>query len=322
MVGISSIRAANSSLRTLDPGLALTAVFIGGTSGIGLATLRAFAQHVPRPNATIVGRNRSRFEPHLASLQQLNPNGKFTFIEHPIELLADVDATSNLIQETLHGKKIDLFYQSQGYISFAGRQSNADGLDSSIALRYHGRVRFTHNLLPHLAPRARVVSILAGRQEGKIFEDDLGLERNYSVPNSMGHFASLMTLQYDGLAAGERSIEKAGPTFVHAFPGLVATGLLGNSATGLLGYLFRWVVDPLLALLVAAKPEDVGERMLFYGTDASFGEEGRRAGKAVTIDDKGELGENEMLRQYRAKGMGEVVGRWEKDVWHKLGLES
>ena len=313
MVSITEVRAANSSLHTQTPDLALTAVFVGATSGIGLVTLRAFAQHIPHPTAIIVGRSKTRFATHLEDLRTINPNGVYEFIEHDIELIKDIDATTQLISQALsrivggEGGKIDLLYQSQGYISFSGRQPNADGLDTSISLRYHGRVRFTQNLLPFMAPNARVVSILAGTQEGKIFEDDLGLERNYSIPNSMSHFGSLMTLAYDDIAS-----QHPQKTFVHAFPGLVSTGLLGNSATGILGMLFRWVVEPFLATFVAARPEEVGERMLYYGTAETIGGGGK--GQCVAVDEKGEVKENEALRGYRERRFARKVGEWERGI--------
>ena len=311
---LSSIRAANAALGIQSPDLALTAVFVGATAGIGLATLRAFAKHIPNPTAIIVGRSRARFETQLQELKALNPKGTFEFVESEIELLRDVDAASALVTKTLQAqqqtkkeKTIDLLYLSQGYISFAGRQPNADGLDTSISLRYHGRVRFARNLLPALAPNARVISILAGGQEGKVFEDDLGLERNYSVPNSMSHFGSLMTLSFDALAAEPGN---EGRVFIHAFPGVVNTGLLSKSATGVLALLFRWVVEPVLGLLVARSPEEVGERMLFYGTSEEMA---GNEGKAVALDDKGVRREVEVLKGYREKGLaGRVVDFEEK----------
>lgn len=314
MPSLQEIRSANTSIHTKTPDLALTAVFIGGTAGLGLATLKAFAKHIPHPTALIVGRSKSRFAPDLQDLQTINPQGTYTFIEHETELLRDVDSTSTLIVQALAGAKIDLLYQSQGYISFSGRKNNADGLEPSIALRYYGRVRFTHNLLPSFSPRARAVSILAGTQEGKVFEDDLDLERHYSIPNSMAQFASMMTLSYDHLASQP---ENKGRAFVHVFPGLASTGLLGRSATGFLGLVFRWVVEPALALLVAAKPEDVGERMLFYGMDADFmGEDVE--GRCVPVDDKSRVVENEILRGYREGRLKEKVVEWEDKVFERV----
>jgi len=303
MVSITEVRASNASLSNNTK--AATAVFVGATSGIGLATLQAFAKHIPNPTALIIGRSESGFAPELASLHSLNPKGTFTFLEADVSLLANIDAVCERVNTVLQGKgeKIDFLFLSQGYISFAGREPNADGLDTSISLRYYGRVRFAQQLLPSLSSTARVISILAGGKEGKIFEDDLDLERNYSVGNAAAHFGSLMTLSWDHLAARP---EKEGRSFVHIFPGLVSTGLLGRSAKGALGVFLRWVVEPVLSLFVA-RPEEVGERMVFVATT----QEGYGKG-SWSLDWDGKTMEVDVLKGYRERGFAEKV--WEHNV--------
>ncbi|KAK5121687.1 hypothetical protein LTR85_004859 [Meristemomyces frigidus] len=299
MVAISEVRAANAALKNTHE--TLTAVFVGATSGIGLATLQAFAKQIPKPRAIIVGRKQARFASELEHLKQLNPDGNFTFLESDIALIKNIDAVCQTIVARLgDDAKIDLLFASQGYISFAGRETNADGLDNSISLRYYGRVRFAQNLLPHLSPDGgRVVSVLAGGQEGKILEDDLDLERNYSIMQSASQFATMMTLSFDHLAVQSPQLG-----FIHVYPGLVSTGLLGRSATGILGYLFRYVLEPVLGLF-ASKPGEVGERMLYYGTSGQY------ATGSWSLDWDGKAKEGEVLREYREKGWAEKV--WEHD---------
>lgn len=295
MVSQSEALASNASLSNTKK--SLTAVFVGATSGIGLATLQAFVKHVPNPTAIIVGRNKANFSPELANLHSINPNGSYTFLESDVSLLANIDAVCEQIKSSLQGKKINVLFLSQGYISFAGREPNADGLDNSVSLRYYGRVRFAQQLLPSLSSDARVISILAGGKEGKIFEDDMDLERNYGVGNAAAHFGSLMTLSWDHLAA-----ENKDRSFVHIFPGLVSTGLLGRSAKGALGGFLRWVVEPLLSLFVS-KPEETGERMLFVATD------GKYAKGSWSLDWDGKGMEVDVLKGYRERGFAEKV--WE-----------
>ena len=291
MVAIDEVRSANAALKNTHE--SLTAVFAGATSGIGLATLKSFAKRVPKPRAIVIGRSRQRFDPEIQNLKRINSNGEYTFIEADISLIKNIDAVCEQIKNQVSG--IDLLFVSQGYVSFAGRENNADGLDNSISLRYYGRVRFTQNLLPIMSPHGRAISILAGGQEGKIFEDDLDLERNYSIPNSMGHFAAMHTLAFDKLAA--QNPEKG---FLHVFPGLVSTGLLGRSATGVLGMLFRYVVEPVLALF-ATKPEEMGERVLYYGTSEQY------AKGSWALDWDGTAKNEKVLVEYRERGMAEKV---------------
>ncbi|KAK5175882.1 uncharacterized protein LTR77_001022 [Saxophila tyrrhenica] len=296
MVTLSEVRATNSKL-SQPP---MTAVFVGATSGIGLATLRAFSTHVAKPHAIIIGRSRSTFEPELENLRKINPEGNYTYFEADVSLMRNIDAVCSAITKYLNGGKIDLLFTSQGSLSFSGRHDTVEGLDLSVALRYYGRVRFTQLLLPHMNPKGgRAITVLAGTQEGKIFEDDLDLKQNYGLANAAGHFASLLSLSYDSLAA-----QHPGVGFVHVFPGLASTGLLGRSAEGALGVLMRWVVQPVLGLFIA-KPEDVGERMWWLATQEGFvgGE-----GVAWTVDEKGEVGVNAVLKGYRERGLaGRVV---------------
>lgn len=140
--------------------------------------------------------------------------------------------------------------------------------------------------------------MLAGTQEGKIFEDDLDLEHNYRLANAANHFASLLTLSYDAFAA-----QNPGIGFVHAFPGLTSTGFLGRSATGVLGVLMRWAIDPVLGLFVA-KAGDVGERMLALAFDERF------AHGSSPVDEKGEVVVNAVLKGYRG---------WRRRWWSIMG---
>lgn len=301
MVSIKEVRSSNDALSNSNK--TLTAVFVGATSGIGLATLKAFAKHIPSPKTIIIGRNRSRFEQELQTLKAINPNGEYTFLEADISLIRNIDAVCDEIKK--HVSSIDLLYTSQGYISFNGRENNADGLDNSISLRYYGRVRFTVNLVPLMSRHGRAISILAGGQEGKIDENDLDLAKNYSVTTSAAQFSTMMSLSYDYLA--QHNPEKS---FIHVFPGLVSTGLLGRSATGVLGFFFRYVVEPLLSLLVTSA-EESGERMLYYGTNKLFDK------GCWTLDADGTAKNADALVQYRERGMTEKIAEHNQRIFER-----
>ena len=291
MVGFSEVKSANEALKNKHE--SLTAVFAGATAGIGQATLEAFAKHIPKPKAIIVGRSRSKFEPELQNLKQINSNGEYTFIEADVSLIKNIDAVCEQIKKQI--ASIDLLFLSQGYISFKGRETNADGLDNSTSLRYYGRVRFTQNLLPIMSRNARAVSVLGGGKEGKIIEDDLDLERNYSILNSMNQMGSMMTLSFDRLA--EQNPEKS---FVHSYPGVVSTGLLGKSASGILGMLFSYILEPILHLF-SVDVKEVGERTLYYGTSDRYPK------GSWSVDWNSEPKTVQTLVEYRDRGMADKI---------------
>lgn len=303
MVALKDIRSANAALKNSRE--SLTAVFAGATRGIGLATLKAFAKHIANPKAIIVGRSRRQFDPELQNLKSINPNGEYTFLEADVSLIKHIDAVCVQIKKQVSTSCIDLLFVSQGYLNFAGRQNNVEGLDISTSLRYYGRVRFTQNLVPIMSPNARVVSVLAGGKEGKIFEDDLDLERNYSLLNSMGHFTSRMTLAFDRLA--EQNPQKG---FVHVYPGFVNTGVLARNATGILGFVM-WIVETISGGFIM-QPEEAGERMLYYGTSEQY------AKGSWSLDWDGTPKTVKVLVEYRENGMAAKVEDHNRMIFNRV----
>lgn len=155
-----------------------------------------------------------------------------------------------------------------------------EGFDRCQALRYHTRLRFTVNLLPSMsAPYSRVVSILAGGQEAPIDLDDLELRKPgaYGVLKAGGTAAAMTTLMFQKLAKENPQVG-----FIHAFPGLVRTGLLSRGSSGVLGMLLKWVVQPLTGFMGMTIAES-GERFLCYATSDRF------AGPSVDAKDAAKL---------------------------------
>lgn len=301
MVAIKDIQLANASLRKTHD--SLTGVFAGATSGIGLETLRAFAKHIPKPRAIIVGRNRSKFQPQLDQLHTLNPDGEYTFIEAEISLLANIDRACDEIKRNV--SSIDFLVLSQGYVHIGARDNNADGLDNSSSLRYYGRVRFTQNLLPIMSPTARVVSVLAGGKEGKVFLDDLDLERNYSTINVMEQFTTLMTLSFDKLA--QQNPKKS---FIHAYPGFVNTGTTGRHNKGLTGWAIGCVEAAVGWFII--QPQETGERMLYYATNEQY------STGSWSVDWDGTPKTTKALAGYREQGLAEKVEEHTQAIFQRV----
>ena len=116
MVSLKTVQASNAGIRALPN---ITALFVGGTSGIGQSTLRQLACHADSPTAYIVGRNEARASPFLSELRQLSPEGRFYFIEADVSLLRNVDAVCRQILQ--QQKHLNFLFMTPGGISLGGR---------------------------------------------------------------------------------------------------------------------------------------------------------------------------------------------------------
>lgn len=323
MVALQAIRKSNARISDLPEGL--VALFLGATSGIGQSTVIQLAQVAVRPRIYIVARRASATKGLIEELKQKNQGGTYTIIEKDVSLIRETNDVVEFIKA--RETKLDLLFESVGFISFNGRHETAEGLEPSMTTRYYSRLRAAQGLVPLLnaAASPRVVGILAGGQEGKLKEEDLDLRKpgNYSIVGAAVHSATMLTLGYEHLAKENPRI-----SFVHAFPGVVATPLLTRGSTGILGLLLRWIVQPLSSLF-AASPEDAGARALFYSTSDRYSVSGgavpltegiekspQSAGRVFLSNDKSESVDNEkVLADFRARGVDEQVWKHTMEIF-------
>ncbi|KAF4631539.1 hypothetical protein G7Y89_g6597 [Cudoniella acicularis] len=138
----------------------LVTVFVGGTSGVGEYTLKAFTKYTTKPRVYIVGRSQECADRIIKECKQLNSDGKFEFIKADVSLLKNVDNVCCQIKEK--ETAINILFETQGSMAFKSKTS--EGLPLVAALITHLRMRFILNLLP-LLQRAnslrRIVSVLA-----------------------------------------------------------------------------------------------------------------------------------------------------------------
>jgi hypothetical protein len=148
----------------------------------------------------------------------------------------------------------------------------SEGIDLSQALRYYARLRFVHNLLPLLnaSPAPRIVAILAGGKESELDFNDLECRNNFNGFKAAANGGTQTSLIFEELAKTNPNI-----TFIHKFPGFVATGVLDKmmgTAKGLYAIpaqIARWVLIPIIQLF-SASPDVAGERGLFVATSARY----------------------------------------------------
>lgn len=199
-----------------------------------------------------------------------------------------------------------------------------EGLDASLTTRYYSRIRIAQLLLPLLnkSRSPHVVNILAGGKEGPIHEDDLALDnpKNFSASSSSFHAATMMSLTLEHLASENPRI-----SFVHAFPGLVATPLFYRLSSGIRGVVLRYFVVPVV-MFFARDITEAGQRGLFTATSARYSvddgivplAEGvqkaqRSKGGIFIINENGDAVNNEkVLEDYRRRGVDKTI--WDHTV--------
>lgn len=266
MVALKVINENNTSLLARIPNP--IAVFVGATNGIGLSTLKALLIHTVSPIIYIIGRSEKNLTSLIeAQLQPLNTNAKFhPIIAKDLTLISSAEDAVQQILSTPGLKRIDLLIMSPGFLDFS-RQLSPEGIDRLTSIRYYARTRILTALLPLLraSDSPRVLSVLAGGQEGQLWPEDWTMEKHWGVANAGGASGSLTTFMFEALKARAEN-EKI--EFVHLFPGLVrGTGLRLEGLGVVGGFLLRWIVLPIVLRVAGYSVEEAGERVLFAATN-------------------------------------------------------
>lgn len=275
-------------------------VWVGATSGIGLATLEAFVSRGQPLRAYIVGRSAARQAPLLDGLRSRNARAEIRFVEGHVSLLSDVQRICDDIisaQKQQGDSSIDALFLSAGYVPLTGRQETSEGLERCLAVAYYSKVAFATLLMPLLkkAAHPRIVAVVAAGLETAtgIELDDLDFSKR---PKRFGPVAvamqgaTMVTLALDRIARDEPHV-----VVVHAHPGSVATGILSKAfdgaGKGVSQQLVRWIVEPVVSL-GSFTPAQSGERSLYLLTSAAYGGWGtptsgmRKDDGAINVDGK------------------------------------
>jgi NAD(P)-dependent dehydrogenase (short-subunit alcohol dehydrogenase family) len=259
--------------------------------------MEAFTRATVSPTIYFVGRNETAAATISASLRQLNPSAKVTFLQSDVSLLTNAYSTASTIREK--ESVINLLVVSPGYMALDGRTPTAEGLEKKMVINYYSRVLFASALLPLLKRGAqnadlgaRVISVYAPSTEGPIIEDDMELERNFSLWQAASQAAAFQSLSFEHLAKVHPEIG-----WIHASPGAVMTGLFREMP------LWARILMPVFGL-VSTSIEDCGQGFLRLATDEKY-----KTGLAL-VDWKG--GEKDS-RHVRRSWIGKA-GWWKEEL--------
>lgn len=193
---------------------------MGGTSGIGFGIACRLAVQVPSSTVIISGRTKPSTIPHAnLEFRQLDASSMRQIKQY-------ADSLKSTLQE-----KLDYLVVTQGIMTTEGRVETTEGIDRKMALHYYGRQLLIRELLPILKDDAKVITVLDSLLGGpsKLTWDDLDLKTHFSLGKAADHCTSMSDAMVQYFAAEQKSTPQengnARQHFIHAFPGLVNTGL-------------------------------------------------------------------------------------------------
>ncbi len=127
-MSIASIRASNASI--FSSLTAPTAVFFGGTAGIGQAMAQSLASHTQgNANIIIVGRNAKAAQEIIDSFPRPSSSVKpvHEFVSCDASLMSNVASATEEVKKHLGEKKVDFLVLTTGYLTTAGREETKEG---------------------------------------------------------------------------------------------------------------------------------------------------------------------------------------------------
>lgn len=85
---------------------------MGGTSGIGESTARAFVKHALSPRVYLIGRNAQQAAKIIDEMHKSNPRAEVRFLKKDVSLLHAVDEACEEIKAV--EKEVNLLFMSPG----------------------------------------------------------------------------------------------------------------------------------------------------------------------------------------------------------------
>ena len=112
MVSLKQVEESNRALQDGPPGQ--VSLWVGATSGLGLATLRNYTRHAREPKAYVLGRNAGKLRAIVSELRLINKEGHFQPLVAEFGLFKQVDAACEQFRS--REQSLDLLCMSPGYL--------------------------------------------------------------------------------------------------------------------------------------------------------------------------------------------------------------
>jgi NAD(P)-dependent dehydrogenase (short-subunit alcohol dehydrogenase family) len=208
-------------------------VVTGANSGIGKVTAEALAQQ--GATVVMVCRDRGRGEAALQEIKKKIGNEKIVLVLADLSSQQEIRSAAREIGSRY--VKIDVLVNNAGGIH-PTRTLTPDGIEATFAVNHLGYFLLANLLLPQLkaSPAARIVNVTSqAHQYGRIFFDDLGLEKRFNPMMSYAQSKLANILFTYELA---RRLEGTRITVNTLHPGGVATNF-GKELTGIAGFVFK-----------------------------------------------------------------------------------
>lgn len=214
-------------------------IITGATSGVGLATAKLLAKK--ENELILVGRNLEKGNETIQFLKSNYPVEKIHFI------LMDLSAKKSIVKGCDEIKKlvdaVDVLINNAGYITSYHALSE-DNIEMQMAVNHYAPILLVHELFPLLqkSAQARIIQVSSrAHSRGKIFWDDINLNKNYSLSKSYNQSKLANLLASYKLA----DLLKESKITINSFhPGLVNTKI-GEKHTDLISN-YAWKLIKLL----------------------------------------------------------------------------
>lgn len=234
----------------------MRAIVTGANSGMGKATVASLSDK--GYEVIMLCRNSIRGE---AAYNELMSENKDRNIKLMLCDLGNYSSIRNFVEKFKEEyESLDLLINNAGFISL-DRQLTDEGVERQFGINHLGHFLLTNLLLPILKDGSRIVVVASGgHKAGKIYFDDINLQRGFNVVKAYGQskLANVLFTRDMAKRLAGRNI-----TVNCCHPGAVATNMGVSRDTGF-GKTITGILKPFFQT-----PEKGARTAIFLATDPS-----------------------------------------------------